>query len=175
MEISLKRAAAIVLAGAAGLGAMTASADVVLPSSGNGELTLFVRNDTTGEVYARGLGIQVDDVLTQSEIVGTPGQPGSTPKSYVLPEIGPDQNLSSFLNDSDSFSWTIMAGDNTGAIAAGDKRYLTTTPVDLTNGTTITGVNLASSYNALLTMMTSLNDFLPDTSGSSVSSNGQWR
>jgi hypothetical protein len=175
MEISLKKAAAIVLAGAAGLGAMTASADVVLPGTGNGELTLFVRNDTTGAVYARGLGVQVDNVLTQADIVGSPAQPGATPKNYLLPTIGPDAALTAFLNGSDSFSWTIMAGDNTGALTAGAKRYLTTTQLDLTNGTSVTGANLATSYNNLNQMLTTLNDFLPDTSGSSVSANGQWR
>ena len=176
MEISLKKAAAIVLAGAAGLGAMTASADVVLPGSGNGELTLFVRNDTTGAVYARGLGIQIDSVLTEANIEGSPAQAGATPKVYLLPQtITPDANLQSFLNSSDSFSWTVMAGDNTGAIGAGDKRYLTTTQVDLTNGTSVTGANLATSYNNLNQMLITLNGFLPDGASGSTASNGQWR
>lgn len=175
MEISLKKAAAIILVGAAGLGAMTASADVVLPGSGNGELTLFVRNDTTGAVYARGLGISVDSVLTQQQIQASAAQPGATPKNYLLPTIGPDAALSAFLNGSDSFSWTVMAGDNTGGISAGDKRYLTTSQVDLTNGTSVTGTNLATSYNNLNQMLITLNGFMADTSGSSVSVNGQWR
>jgi len=127
-------------------------------------------------VYARGLGIQIDSVLTQAQIEQSAAQPGATPKSFVLTSpIGPDANLSAFLNGSDSFSWTIMAGDNTGSVAAGNKRYLTTTQVDLTNGTNVTGTNLATSYNNLNQMLTTLNGFLPDTSGSSVSTNGQWR
>jgi hypothetical protein len=154
---------------------MTASADVVLPSTGNGELTLFVRNDTTGAVYARGLGIQLDSVLTQTQIEGSPAQPGATPKNYVLPTITADANLTAFLNSSDSFSWTVMAGDNTGGVAAGNKRYLTSTQVNLTNGTNVTGTNLATSYNNLNQMLITLNGFLPDASGSSVGANGQWR
>src|SRR5512147_1560280 len=52
----------------AALVASSAYADVLLPSSGNGELTLFVKNNTTGAVYARGLQITVDNVLTQAAI-----------------------------------------------------------------------------------------------------------
>lgn len=177
MEISMKKVVAIAIAGASGFGAMGASADVINSGTGNGELTLFVRNDVTGAVYARGLEIQLDAVLTQGEIQGaayTPGQANAA--EYVLPTIGPDANLTSFLGQAGTFSWTVMAGDNTGAATVvGGKRYLTTTPVDLTNGTVITTGNLGSSFNNYLTMIDQLNGFLPDVSGSSVTSNGQWR
>lgn len=177
MEISLKTVVAIAIAGASGLGAVTASADVVNTSSGNGELTLFVRNDVTGAVYARGLEIQLDSVLTEGAIQSGDYVAGqANERTYVLPTIGPDANLSSFLSQSGTFTWTIMAGDNTGLVnVIGGKRYLTTTPVDLSNGTTISTGNLSSSFNNLLTMLEQLNAFLPDTSGSSVTSEGQWR
>ncbi|GFE84265.1 hypothetical protein GCM10011487_62650 [Steroidobacter agaridevorans] len=177
MEISLKNVVAIAIAGASALGAMTASADVINTDTGNGELTLFVRNDTTGDVYARGLQIRLDDILTESAIQTGGYTPASAnQRGYVLPQIGPDANLSSFLSQSGSFTWTIMAGDNTGLVnVTGGKRYLTTTPADLTNGTSVTINNLGSSYNNLFTMINQLNAFLPDTSGSSITSNGQWR
>lgn len=177
MEISLKKVVAIAIAGASALGAMTASADVINTDTGNGELTLFVRNETTGDVYARGLQIQLDDILTEGAIQTgdyTGGQ--ANQRNYVLPTIGPDANLTSFLGQAGTFTWTIMAGDNTGLVnVTGGKRYLTTTQADLTNGTTVTINNLGSSYNSLLTMLNQLNAFLPDTSGSSITSDGQWR
>jgi hypothetical protein len=177
MEISLKQVVAIAIAGASAMGAMTASADVINTSTGNGELTLFVRNDVTGAVYARGLQIQLDNVLTEAAIQGSPYTAGAAnQRSYLLPTIGPDANLSSFLSQAGTFSWTVMGGDNTGLInVVGGKRYVTTTQADLTNGTTVTAGNLSSSYNSLLTMINQLNDFLPDTSGSSIVSEGQWR
>jgi hypothetical protein len=177
MEISLKQVVAIAIAGASALGAMTASADVINTDSGNGELTLFVRNDVTGAVYARGLQIRLDDILTEGAIqsggytAGTANQ-----RSYVLPTIGPDANLTSFLGQAGTFSWTVMGGDNTGLInVIGGKRYVTTTPADLTNGTTVTTGNLSSSYNNLFTMINQLNGFLPDSAGSSIVADGQWR
>jgi hypothetical protein len=177
MEISMKKVVAIAIAGASGFGAMGASADVINSDSGNGELTLFVRNDVTGAVYARGLEIQLDAILTQGEIQGTAYTPGqANAAEYVLPTIGPDANLTSFLAQGGTYSWTVMAGDNTGAATVvGGKRYLTSTPVDLTNGTVITTGNLGSSFNNYLTMIGQLNNFLPDASGSSVTTNGQWR
>jgi hypothetical protein len=155
------------------LGAFTASADVLLPNTGNGELVLFVRNETTGAVYARGLQLRIDQVLTQATIQGTP-YTGVTTINYVLPTIAPDANLTSFLSGSAPFTWTIMAGDNTQAIAVGDKRYLTTIPASL-DSAPITNVNLASSYNNLNQMLITLNGILPDASGSSITAEGQWR
>lgn len=178
MEISLKKVVAIAIAGASGLGAMTASADVVNSDTGNGELTLFVRNDVTGAVYARGLEIQLDGILTTEAIQSGGYDFGvANQRSFVLPTIGPDANLSSFLGQAGTFSWTLMAGDMTGTAATvGARRYMTTTPQDLTNGTTVTGGNLNSLFGGnYLTMIQQLNTWLPDASGSSTQSNGQWR
>lgn len=173
MKMSLKKVVAIAIAAASGFGAMTASADVDLPGTGSGELVLFVRNDTTGVTYARGLSVNLDEVMTQAEVVATPNS-GVAPFTYVLPTIQPDANLQGFLNGTDSFSWTIMAGDNTGGIALGDKRYLTTTQVELA-GSPATNVQLSSAYNTLQTMLTTLNGILPDAEGSSTASGGLWR
>jgi hypothetical protein len=165
----------IVLVGAACM-ASTAYADVFQSSSGNGELTLFVRNDTTGAVYARGLQIRIDDVMTQSAIQGSTYSAPVTAATYSLPSIGPDAALSSFLGSVGTFSWTIMAGDNIGGVSVGGSRYLTTSQTDLSlTPATITGINLSSSWNNLEQMYITLNGILPDTAGSSTSANGQWR
>lgn len=177
MEISLKKVVAIAIAGASGLGAMGASADVINSDSGNGELTLFVRNDVTGAVYARGLEIQLDSVLTTSAIQGGAYNAGqANAANYVLPTIGADANLSSFLGQSGTFSWTLMAGDATGtAVQIGARRYATTTQVDLTNGTSVTGVQFTNAFTNYRAFIDQLNGNLADESGSSTSVNGQWR
>ena len=100
------------------LAASSAHADVFLPNTGNGELTLFVRNDVTGAVYARGLQIRLDSVLTQAQI--NAGYTGDTSLgivqqiNYSLGSVGPDANLAGFLATAGTFTWTIMAGDNSG-------------------------------------------------------------
>ncbi|MET0536132.1 MAG: VPLPA-CTERM sorting domain-containing protein [Steroidobacter sp.] len=177
MEISLKKVVAIAIAGVSGLGAMGASADVVNIDSGNGELTLFVRNETTGAVYARGLQVQLDSILTQGAIQSGQYNAGvANQRSYLLPDIGPDANLASFLGQAGSFTWTIMAGDSTGTAATvGARRYVTSSQVDLTNGTTVTNGNFQASYTNLRSVLETLNGILADTSGSSTASNGQWR
>src|SRR5262249_7795806 len=48
-----------------------AYADVTLPAGGNGQAILFVKNETTGAVYARGLNLFMDNVApSASQIVG---------------------------------------------------------------------------------------------------------
>jgi hypothetical protein len=178
MEISLKTVVAIAIAGVSGLGALNASADIVNTDTGNGELTLFVRNETTGAVYARGLQIRMDNLLSEGQIQGGDYTQGvANAREWNAPDpIGPDTNLSSFLAQGGSFTWTIMGGDNTGgATVVGGKRYVTATQADLTNGTTVTLSQLSSNFNNMVTMINQINDFMPDLSGSSITSDGQWR
>jgi hypothetical protein len=165
--------AGIALTGAM-LPAAPALADVVLPSTGNGELVLFVRNNQTNQVYARGLGITMDQVMTQTQIQGAGAYSGPQLFNYTLPTIGPDTNLTAFLalGSSSGWSWTIMGGDSTGAVAIGDKRYVTTTTAG--PPTTITGTQLSTVYNNLNGMFGTLNGFLPDPSGSSQYPDGLW-
>jgi len=62
----------LALVGAALAGA-NAHADVINTSSGNGELVLFVRDvNNSARVYARGLGITMNDVLAQSTVISGP-------------------------------------------------------------------------------------------------------
>jgi hypothetical protein len=119
------------------LAASSAHADVFLPQHGDGELTLFVRNDVTARVYARGLTVRLSDVLTQAQIDA--GYTGDTLLgivqniNYALGTVGPDANLTSFLGAAGTFTWTIMAGDNLGSNnpSPDARRYLTTTDHDL--------------------------------------------
>jgi hypothetical protein len=179
MKLALLGTAAAVLSPAA-------FADVFLPTEGtggNGELILFVKNDTTGAVYARGLTFRMDSVLTSTTIAATaaPAVLGSPESfSYSFPTVGPDANLTGFLNGSDSFSWTIMGGDNGGSAAVGSRRFLTTlntqfsaeAPSTTTNNQLLTewGGNLGSMSNTL-------NGAIPlgvKGDGSSTAVNGQW-
>ncbi|MEO8019346.1 MAG: VPLPA-CTERM sorting domain-containing protein [Pseudomonadota bacterium] len=166
------------------IAASSAHADVFLPDSGNGELTLFVRNDTTGAVYARGLQIRLDDILTQAQI--NAGYTGDTSLGivqnlgYAINTVGPDANLTSFLNGSDSFSWTIMAGDSAGSNNADPaRRYLTTTQVvwDESNPDTVTNNNLVS-FSQLQAVQNLVNQNVAGDvagDGGSTAVNGQWR
>ena len=171
------------------LAASSAHADVFLPNTGNGELTLFVRNDVTGAVYARGLQIRLDGVLTQSQIDA--GYTGDTSTGlvqdigYSLGTIGPDANLQGFLAAAGTFTWTIMAGDNSGSNNAGPdaRRYLTTTTTtwDETNPNAVTNSNLGTTWNNLQATLVTLNGIIDgadvggEGNGHSTAVNGQWR
>ena len=171
------------------LAASSAHADVFLPNTGNGELTLFVRNDVTGAVYARGLQIRLDNVLPQSDInaaftgdvtLGTVQNTG-----YNLGSIGPDANLAAFLSTAGTFTWTIMAGDNSGSNNATPdaRRYLTTTTTtwDESNPNAVTNSNLGSTWNNLQATLVTLNGVIDgadvggEGNGHSTAANGQWR
>ncbi|HVY81222.1 MAG TPA: hypothetical protein VG994_09600 [Steroidobacteraceae bacterium] len=166
----------------AALVASSAYADVLLPNSGNGELTLFVRNNTTGAVYARGLVLTVDDILTQAEIQAGAYTGPVQSMGYSLPApIGPDANLTGFLAAGNDFSWTVMAGDSTStpvntAGALGGRRYVVTTQQDLAEfqGQIPNNSNLNSLYGNLQTMLVDLNGALPDGSGTSTPVDGLW-
>ena len=171
------------------LAASSAHADVFLPGTGNGELTLFVRNDVTGAVYARGLQTRINDVLTQAQIDA--GYTGDTALgtvqniNFALGTVGPDANLTAFLATAGTFSWTIMAGDNSGSNNAGPdaRRYLTTTTTtwDESNPNGVTNSNLGTTWNNLQQTLVTLNGVIDgadvggEGNGHSTASNGQWR
>jgi len=175
----------LALAGVALIGASGAYADVALPdtsSSGNGELTLFVKNNTTGAVYARGLQITMNDVLSQATITADTDTSTQTPRafSYSFPTITPDANLTSFLAGCSDCSWTVMAGDSVGSNAyTSARRYLTTSPVDLLNNSGAIPTNNAinSIYSGLTAMLADVNTAIPGSTvgdGASTSANGAW-
>jgi len=178
MNISLKKAVAVAIAAAAALGSLAASADVITPSSGNGELVLFVRDVNNSErVYARGLGITLDQIATQAQITAdTYTGPVDASLNYVLPTIGPDANLTSFLSTSSSYVWTIMGGDSGPANSnvVGNRRYFETIQRDFAVNPATTTNSTLNNYAGLEAMLNSLNGNLPNASGSSTAANGLW-
>jgi hypothetical protein len=184
----------IAVAGALLASGATAYADVALPSSGNGELVLFVRDlSNESRVYARGLGITIDQLLTAGQITGDPSKPNNADPvnnfadtntlTYTLGgNISADGNLSSFLSstaNTTNYAWTIMAGDTTGgANLEGGRRYVYTSQVDFTTQvSTLTNGDLASGvYGNIEAMMSAVNGSLPDPAGSSTpaGADGWW-
>jgi hypothetical protein len=176
--------AALLASGAA------AYADVATPSSGNGELVLFVRDTANaGRVYARGLGYTLNDVLSQAAITGDPTKVDSSNNvadtdtmTFSLPVggIAADANLSTFLGgDPSHYVWTIMAGDNQGGqTGEGNRRYVTTAQIDYaTQASTLTNIQIGTgAFNNLETMLVALNGSLPDGSGTSTpaGADGEW-
>jgi hypothetical protein len=156
-----------------------AHADVVLSTAPTGsELVLFVRDVSAGaspdRVYARGLGLTVDNLLTAAGAGGAYSGPGSD-IGYTLPTIGPDATLSTFLGGGSQFVWTIMAADTVGT-AAFSQRYVTTTQTDLADPSATLPSNSAvrTVWSQISAMLNDLNGALPDSAGSSTAVNGQW-
>jgi hypothetical protein len=172
----------LAVAGALLASTSAAFADATAPGTGNGELVLFVRDlANESRVYARGLGITMDDLLTQAAITGDPTKPANnTPGfadtdtlTYTLPSsITADANLSTFLAGRTNFVWSIIGGDTTGgANAEGARRYVTTSQVDFgTQQSTITNADIVAggSYDNLNGMWVALNGTLDNTAGAST-------
>jgi hypothetical protein len=172
----MKSLTKLALVGAALAASAGAYADVATPSTGTGQAVLFVKNETTGVVYARGLDLFANDIASQSAIVGdTYTGSGTTPDtslSFSLPaSIGPDANLSGFLNATDSFSWTVMIADSLGGLAVGDKRVFSTSSQTINTPQNSSTNTMAASFN---TFIGSLNAALPDSGPNSVASGGLW-
>jgi hypothetical protein len=169
MKISLKSVVAIALASAAALSAFSASADVAVPTSGNGELTLFVRDEVTGSVYARGLDLTLDSFATQATTGGAYTGPVST--GYSLPTITHDDNMTAFLGTTagHAVTWAIMAGDSVGTtLASNPRRIAFTTGADIVATGTPANNQLIPINTSLTSFFTSVNANLPDQGGSSV-------
>ena len=92
----------IAVAGALLASGATAYADVATPTTGNGELVLFVRDmSNESRVYARGLGITLDQLLTQGQITGDPTKPNSA---------DPPNNFA----DTDTLTYSLPERDRSG-------------------------------------------------------------
>ena len=164
-----------------------AHADVILPSTGNGELVLYVHDNTTGTTYARGIQIQNNTVLPPASILPKTGSPGgyvsAVTTSYVLPTITADANLTAFMGGthaSDSFSWGIQSGSTSSGNAPGKFVYTFTTGVDLTQPANVVSSNqLSVGYNALeasdLTLNGQINSGTPgDGASTPATGDGLW-
>jgi hypothetical protein len=172
----MKSLTKVALVGAALAASGGAYADVAAPSLGVGQAVLFVKNEVTGAVYARGLDLNADQVATQSAIVADAYTgAGSTPDtslSFSLPSsVGPDANLTAFLGAGGTFTWAVMLGDSQGAIAVGDKRAYTTSAGTIATPSNLTLNSGLANFN---TFIGSLNAALPDSGQNSVTSGGLW-
>ena len=180
MEISLKKIVAIALAGAAALGAVSASADVIVPTTGNGELTLFVRDTVTGNVYARGLGATLNDFANEAFTGGA--YSGPTTVEYALPSVAHDDNFASFMATTAGHEvvWGVLGSDSVGNNSAvTPKRVAFTTNDDIVGTMSIpTNGQIGGAAGTISNLQVSINDVLPDASGSSVfgvdNLGGQW-
>src|SRR5689334_10621816 len=107
MKISLKHA---LLVGALAVAATPAFADIALPNTNNGELTLIVWDQTTNTSYVRGLQINLDNIATQAAVAADAAFVQGSALFRNIPSInlGPDANLSAFLaasSPSDTITW----------------------------------------------------------------------
>jgi hypothetical protein len=176
----LKSVVAIVLAGAAAFTAVSASADVIAPSTGNGELTLFVRDLVTGNVYARGLGDTLDNIATQAVTGGA--YSGPTAVNYSLPSVTHDSNMTSFLATTagHQVQWGVLGADTVGGNQAGTpKRVAFTSNDDILGNNVIPGnLQIAGAAGTIGSLVDGINQNLADASGSSLfgvdNIGGQW-
>jgi hypothetical protein len=178
----------IAVAGAMLASTPAAFSAIALPNSGNGELVLFVRDaNDASKVYARGLNITIDNLLTADQIVNDATIPDNTNPdanfadtdtlTYQLPApITADANLNAFFAaGSGNYVWTIMAGDNQGTQGnEGTRRYVTTTQVDFTTQSSQIPNSVIGNgaYNNLQAMMEALNGTLG--AEKSLASGGLW-
>ena len=183
---SMKTIAKLGLVGLA-LAASSAHADVFLPNTGNGELTLFVRNDVTGEVYARGLQIRIDSVLSQAQIdAGYTGDTSTRPRAadQLLARAASDRmptwrRSSAPPARSPGPSWRATTPAlNTASPDA--RRYLTTTTTtwdDIQPERSSRTATLPRPGTSLQQTLVTLNGVLggAEGSGDSTAVNGQWR
>jgi hypothetical protein len=109
------------IAVAAALSVGAANAAINPPGAGQGELIEWVVDNTTNQVYARGIQVDETSILPASAIQSTATYAGSTPPvatGTTLPTITADSNLTTFLAQNgghDSFSFGILgAGTATG-------------------------------------------------------------
>jgi hypothetical protein len=116
------------LAGIALVAASGAYADVQLPSTGNGELALFVRDlSNPSRAFEIGLGVTLDGLLTQDAITNTPGlattlrngQPIAV--AAALPNFS-SADLATFMSTPSAlgYQYAILGGDNVGSNAISD-------------------------------------------------------
>ncbi|MGC3981017.1 MAG: VPLPA-CTERM sorting domain-containing protein [Steroidobacteraceae bacterium] len=164
MKISLFKQALAV--GALAVASTSAFADVTLPSSGNGELVLYVWNTTQNTSYARGLQINIDSILTQSAITSAytgvttgEGAQAQYTVNFSLSTLTADSNLSAFLaaaaSAGDNVTWSIQGGDQSNSASLGAARYVTTTANNFDNGTNVSNNNLKNSFWGSLNILQS--------------------
>jgi len=179
----LKQALAVA---ALSVASVSAFADVALPTAtGGGELALYVVNQTQQTAYVRGLQVNVNSVITTSSITGNyagvaVGDQNQT--VYNVPfslNVTHDANLTTFLSQkqaNDVVTWSIQGGaaSNTGGL--GLARYITTTALDASAGTSVLNSQLKNSFwGSLNGLQSADNALIPGTTagdGGSATNSG---
>jgi hypothetical protein len=176
------------IASALAMGAATANATISLPNTGTSDLVLFVQDVTTGESYARDLGLTVASQFSGPYLPA--GTNTSTPSTSLSANfsIGPDANMNTFLGTvkaGDVVQYAVMAAttgaSQSGAANApvGAANYITTngTGDALSNITSRKASNLASWGSGFQTDLGKLNTNLGVNNsvvGVGAASNGIW-
>jgi hypothetical protein len=143
------------IAGALAMGAATANATVSLPNTGSSDLVLFVQDVTTGESYARDLGLAVSSQFSGPFLAA--GTSTATPSTSLSANfsVAADANMTTFLSAvhaGDVVQYAVMAATTPATQSAaanapvGAAKYITTngTGDALTNITNRTPGNLAA-------------------------------
>jgi len=115
----MKTLVGLAIAGALSVGA--ANAAIVAPGTGTGELIEWVVDNTTGQVYARGIQVSELTILPAASVQSPATYATSMPPvstGTTLPTIAPDSNLTTFLaqdGGGNTFSYGVLsAGQTTG-------------------------------------------------------------
>ena len=171
------------IAVAAALGIGTANAAITPPGVGQGELIEWVVDNTTNQVYARGIQVSETSILPSSALVTPANYAGLTPPvstGTTLPTITADANLTTFLAQNgghDSFSFGLLsAGEQTGgatAFAPGASVVEFTSPLSIaaSNLNVPSGSKLQSNVTSVLATVTTLNSLLGASSAPGSSAN----
>lgn len=175
----IKHAILAALAVGGSLAGVNAHADVFTAGTGNGELTLFVRNTSNNQVYARGLGAtqRIDNIATEAQIVADVDYvpvPQPTPETlntgYTFPTLTADQNLLDFLNVGGTKVWSIMGGDNVSddETQPGGYRFASTirSSFDPTTNPQVSNVLITGTFGQIDFLNTALNGTLGGAAGS---------
>jgi hypothetical protein len=171
------------IAVAAALSVGAAHAAINPPGTGQGELVEWVIDNTTQQVYARGLQIDETTILPASSLVSAATYAGATPPvstGTTLQTVAPDANLTTFLAQNgghDSFSFGILgAGTATGGAAGnapGANVVEFTSPLSIadSNLNVPSGAGIATLVGSVRATDTTINSVLGASSPAGTSGN----
>ncbi len=161
----MKTILGLAIAGAL-LSAGAANATVIAdPSTGVGDLILFVQDTVTKQTYARDTGITLDSLFSKATITANQPYSGTVNLNNLsIPSLGPDANLTQFITSAGAHTlqWAVEAANWTGASGAQQRpvahmRVLTTAGVS--DPTLVTAAGLSTQMTNFKTDVQNLNGF----------------
>jgi hypothetical protein len=136
------------------MAASSAFADIALPSTGNGELALFVTDTGTGNSYVKGLGVTMDSILTNGNVATTPA--GDIGYSLPTVNLSSDSAFTSLISGATgTIIWGVMGADSVGSnLVSAPRRLVLTSGGVVSNApsnTTISGTtaDIESYFNSV--------------------------